>query len=160
MSSKNISSVRLAFGRKLKAFRKSLKLTQVEFAKRLNTSSGHISDIEAGKKMPGGEFMISLKHEFNITIDDIFPRRDKEAKIKTPEEYMKLGDKSLKDQPGNELYEKLVQAKDVIIGKQEVQIASLEQDKKRLNETVDRQRGEIDQLKKENAILEKGKSSA
>jgi len=53
-------------GNRLKDFRKSYKITQQGLAERLNTSSGYISEIESGKTMPGGNFLISLKREFNI----------------------------------------------------------------------------------------------
>ena len=56
-------------GDRLKQLRKSKKLTQQELAKLINTSSGYISEIENGKKVPGGEFLLSLKRFFGVSVD-------------------------------------------------------------------------------------------
>jgi len=53
----------------IKKIRKEKKMSQQSFADKLSTSSGHISDIENGKKIPGGSFFISLKREFNVNIN-------------------------------------------------------------------------------------------
>lgn len=57
------------FGLRIKQIRKRNKLTQSEFADRLSTSSGHISEIENGIKIPGGNFFIAMAREFNISLD-------------------------------------------------------------------------------------------
>jgi transcriptional regulator with XRE-family HTH domain len=54
---------------RIKEVRKSLKLTQQQFAKELGTSHGFISEIEHGIKKPGYDLMMSLKRIFKISID-------------------------------------------------------------------------------------------
>ena len=67
---KNVSKENYSgIGFKIKALRKREGLTQVEFAKILGlSSSGFISEVESGLKMPGGEFLISLSRVFHIDI--------------------------------------------------------------------------------------------
>ena len=56
-------------GDRFKSIRKEKGLTQKAFAAALATSSGYISEIEAGKKIPGGELLTSLKRVFNVDIN-------------------------------------------------------------------------------------------
>lgn len=56
-------------GSRIKQIRKRQRLTQIIFADRLSTSSGHISDIEHGLKMPGANFFIAMAKEFNVSLD-------------------------------------------------------------------------------------------
>jgi len=56
-------------GDRIKEVRQANNLTQQAFAISLNTSAGYISEIEAGKKIPGSEFLISLKRVYQIDID-------------------------------------------------------------------------------------------
>lgn len=56
-------------GERIKWLRKSKNLTQQAFAAALNSSSGYISEIESDKKMPGGDFFLSLKREFNVDLN-------------------------------------------------------------------------------------------
>lgn len=56
-------------GDRLKSIRKGKSLTQQAFAKALSTSPGYISEIEKGKKTPGGDFLTSLKREFQVDIN-------------------------------------------------------------------------------------------
>lgn len=56
-------------GDRVKEVRQADKLTQQAFAISLNTSAGYISEIEAGKKIPGSEFLISLKRVYQVDID-------------------------------------------------------------------------------------------
>ena len=56
-------------GDRLKQLRKEKSLSQQELAKRLDTSSGYISELEQGKKQPGTEFLFSLKREFNVDLN-------------------------------------------------------------------------------------------
>lgn len=51
-------------GERVKNVRKSKNLTQQAFAKVLATSSGFISEVENGIKMPGFDLLLSLKREF------------------------------------------------------------------------------------------------
>ncbi len=56
-------------GSRIKLIRTQKKLTQKAFAEALSTSAGYISEIESGKKMPGGELLTSLKRIFNIDLN-------------------------------------------------------------------------------------------
>ena len=69
MIRKRPAEIRNELGERLKEFRNGKCLSQKAFASLLSTSSGYISEIEQGKKMPGGEFLISLKREFGVDLD-------------------------------------------------------------------------------------------
>lgn len=56
-------------GGRLLGIRKALKLGQAEFAARLETSSGYISEVENNKSVPGGKFLLSLNREFGTDIN-------------------------------------------------------------------------------------------
>ena len=56
-------------GERLKEIRLTQKLTQQRFADILETSVSFICEIEAGKKAPGCDLLISLKRKFNVDID-------------------------------------------------------------------------------------------
>lgn len=56
-------------GARLKEIRDKSGLKQKPFADRIGTSSSYISEIESGKKIPGGEFLVSLKREFGVDIN-------------------------------------------------------------------------------------------
>jgi len=43
-------------------------LSQRDFAARLGISSGGISQIESGKTMPGGEFLLRIHEEFGVDV--------------------------------------------------------------------------------------------
>lgn len=59
-------------GGRLKALRKRKKLTLRDMAEKLNISPGYLSEVERGKKIPGGEVFIMLKQNFNIDMNDLF----------------------------------------------------------------------------------------
>lgn len=48
------------FGKRFRAFRKSLGLTQAELAARLDTTQGNIGHIENGRRKPGAEVLANL----------------------------------------------------------------------------------------------------
>lgn len=54
---------------KIKEIRTSMGLSQIEFGHLLSTSSGHISDIENGKKVPGGDFLCRVCATLNVDGD-------------------------------------------------------------------------------------------
>lgn len=56
-------------GERLKEIRLTQKLTQQRFADVLETSVSFICEIEAGKKAPGCDLLISLKRNFNVDIN-------------------------------------------------------------------------------------------
>lgn len=51
-------------GAKLKEFRKSRNIRQTEFARSLRISQGFLSEVEQGKKIPGGDILKSLKQYY------------------------------------------------------------------------------------------------
>ena len=46
-----INNIEDGSAERLKALRKALKMTQVEFAEIINSSNGHVSDMEKGRKI-------------------------------------------------------------------------------------------------------------
>ena len=56
-------------GERFKEIRVRNGLKQQEFAKRIGTSSGYISEIESEKKLPGAETLLSLKREFDVDLN-------------------------------------------------------------------------------------------
>jgi len=56
-------------GERLLLFRKEKRLTQQEFASKAGTSASYISEIEAGKKLPGSEILSSLLRTFGLNIN-------------------------------------------------------------------------------------------
>lgn len=51
-------------GERLKLLREARDRNQKDFAGLLDTSSGYISELENNKKLPGSEFLLSLKRVF------------------------------------------------------------------------------------------------
>lgn len=56
-------------GKRLNQIRKEKGMSQQALAALLGTSSGYISEIEQGKKMPGSDFLISLKRALEIDLN-------------------------------------------------------------------------------------------
>jgi transcriptional regulator with XRE-family HTH domain len=60
------------FGEKLHTLRTERGLTLKELAQALGyTAHGHISELEAGKKMPTVQFVINVARLFNVTTDEL-----------------------------------------------------------------------------------------
>ncbi len=53
-------------GKRLKEIRKLRNMTQGKLASSINTSAGYISEVESGKKVPGSNFLISLKRVYGV----------------------------------------------------------------------------------------------
>ncbi len=64
---------------KLRAARKSKKLTLIDVAKRINTDAGHLSRIERGQQMPGPRLAKRLSSFYAISLDDIYENIDTAA---------------------------------------------------------------------------------
>jgi len=56
-------------GTRLKQIRKEKGLTQQAFATKIATSASYVSEIEKGKKIPGGDLLSALKQEYGIDIN-------------------------------------------------------------------------------------------
>ena len=63
-------------GKRIRKYRKDMKLTQDELAKKLNTSKGTISNYETGYRSPRQDDLFLLAEVLNINIDDLFPPRE------------------------------------------------------------------------------------
>ncbi|MCS7212215.1 MAG: helix-turn-helix domain-containing protein [Chloroherpetonaceae bacterium] len=56
-------------GARLREVRLFFNLNQQSFASYLHTSTGFVSEVESGKKLPGVQLLHSLKRKFNIDTD-------------------------------------------------------------------------------------------
>ena len=56
-------------GERLKKFRKEKRLTLKGLAEAISSSPGFISEIENNKKVPGSEFLISLKRIYDVDLN-------------------------------------------------------------------------------------------
>ena len=56
-------------GDRIREIRKANNLSQQAFAKLFETSSGYISEVEQGKKTPGGDFFCSLRRVFGVDLN-------------------------------------------------------------------------------------------
>ena len=63
-------------GKRIRKYRKDMKLTQDELAKKLNTSKGTISNYETGYRSSRQDDLFLLAEVLNINIDDLFPPRE------------------------------------------------------------------------------------
>lgn len=55
-------------GKRTKQVRESVSLNQRDFATRIGSSSGRVSEIESGKNLPSGDLLIRLNEEFGADI--------------------------------------------------------------------------------------------
>lgn len=69
----------MTLGNRLNQLRKDKGLSQQAFAAMLDTSSGYISEIEQGKKMPGSEFLLSLWRVFGVDLNWFLTGEEKET---------------------------------------------------------------------------------
>lgn len=88
MSSKKSIIPNNILGDRIKEIRKINNLTQADFANVLGTSTPYISEIEANKYIPGGEFFHSLNQIYKVNINwlltgegDIFISEDENKKL-------------------------------------------------------------------------------
>ena len=58
-----------SFARRLKEVRKSLKLTQEKFARKMNISPTNLSDIETGKTKPCHDFFYRVLNDFRVNLN-------------------------------------------------------------------------------------------
>ena len=63
-------------GKRIRKYRKNLKLTQDELAEKLNTSKGTISNYETGYRSPRQDDLFLLAEVLKVSIDDLFPPRE------------------------------------------------------------------------------------
>lgn len=93
-------------GERIKCVRKSLKLTQSEFALKTGISNSFLSYVETGSKNPSFELLFSLSSKFAVKMDWVFTGKGEmfqSDELKTSSEikdelfrlYSKLKDKEL-----------------------------------------------------------------
>lgn len=70
---------------KLKNARTSLKLTQSDLAKKVNTTKGTISNYENGHSTPSNEMLVFLADALNVTTDYLLGRSDNQGVNKSAE---------------------------------------------------------------------------
>ncbi len=78
-------SIKKEIGDKVKACRQSLKLTQEEFAFRIDKSVDTVSAIERGKNFPSYETVESMSKFLNIPISELYRFTDKVTNAKSRE---------------------------------------------------------------------------
>lgn len=76
------------FGGKIRELRKAKGLTLHQFAKEIGTSASYLSEIERGLKVPGGEFFLTLKQKFHISLDAIFSDNTSTIVAEPPSPYI------------------------------------------------------------------------
>lgn len=64
--------VKKEVGSRIRNIRKTLKLNQKEFGKRLTISDASLSEIETGKFKPGFDVLMNLVTEFNVNLYYVF----------------------------------------------------------------------------------------
>ena len=69
MEDKKVKVIDNTFGQRLKDIRKSLKLTQADFADKINISVTNLSDIENGKTRPCHDFFYRILKEFKVNLN-------------------------------------------------------------------------------------------
>ncbi|KFK92746.1 MULTISPECIES: helix-turn-helix domain-containing protein [unclassified Serratia (in: enterobacteria)] len=76
-------------GERVALIRKRAGMNQRDFAARLGISNGGISQIESGKAMPGGDFLLRIHQEFGVDLTWLLTGMSntvpKEAPVVSPE---------------------------------------------------------------------------
>ena len=72
------------FGKKLKAARKKLKLTQKTISEKINVGQGTLSSWEDGAKVPNILSIINLCEAFDLSLDDLLDLRKTPNRSLTP----------------------------------------------------------------------------
>ena len=62
---------KVALGRRIKAMRQNLGMTQEEFAERLNCTNSHLGKIENGKGGISIELLVSVANMLHTTVDQL-----------------------------------------------------------------------------------------
>lgn len=71
-------------GRRMRAARKALGLTQTETARRIGLSAEFYARVERGKALPGAESLAKIADVLDISVDDLFGRDIHESPIPLP----------------------------------------------------------------------------
>lgn len=79
----------IEIGNRVRQVRVNAGLNQRDFASRLGISSGGISQIESGKAMPGGDFLLRIHQEFSVDITWLLSGVSMSGPVLAPPEYPK-----------------------------------------------------------------------
>ncbi len=63
------AEVQLALCDRIQLVLRALKMSQGEFARQLEVSTGYVSEVARGKKKPGSEFLGNLRRKLGVSID-------------------------------------------------------------------------------------------
>ena len=58
----------LELGNRVKMIRKELRISQKDFANKINVSGSYLSEIEAGKSKPGYDFLFNISKICNVSL--------------------------------------------------------------------------------------------
>jgi transcriptional regulator with XRE-family HTH domain len=58
----------LELGKRVKMIRKELRISQKDFANKINISGSYLSEIEAGKSKPGYDFLFNISKICNVSL--------------------------------------------------------------------------------------------
>jgi transcriptional regulator with XRE-family HTH domain len=58
----------LELGKRVKLIRKELRISQKDFANKINISGSYLSEIEAGKSKPGYDFLFNISRISNVSL--------------------------------------------------------------------------------------------
>jgi transcriptional regulator with XRE-family HTH domain len=67
-----VNSVRVFDGKKLRAVRKAMRLSQSELGRRIGAHVTSISDWERGENSPSGRHVAGLARELGVTVGDLY----------------------------------------------------------------------------------------
>lgn len=68
-------------GNKIKRYRKSVKMTQIEFAKRLGVTGSSVSAYENGTRQPSFDVLVKIASILGTTTDDLLGRAKNSRRV-------------------------------------------------------------------------------
>jgi len=79
MSTNNSAKEKNIIGKAIKSYRKGIGYTLQEMADDLGTSTGFLSEVERGIKMPGSSLILALKKKYpNLDLNKLFTEYEEE----------------------------------------------------------------------------------
>lgn len=101
-----INNIEDGSAERLKALRKALGMTQIEFAEIINSSNGHVSDMEKGRKNITDSTMDLLELKKNVNIDWLRTGKGEMFnELPEEDEVAAYVSELLEDDEGNPLYD-------------------------------------------------------
>jgi len=71
----------ILFGRKIRAIRKTAKLSREKLAERAGINSNYLGEIERGEKWPSLEILSSMAKVLNVPVADFFDYESQEPNV-------------------------------------------------------------------------------